>query len=1178
MHALVGQWASDSQFLPMLAIVATQIALLVLSAGILTRLNSITGTCKHRIWIGVTVLLFSLLPSYLIAPSWLATRLSIPIAFDVLEVEVIDEKFGQAATVNSFAQQAERRSSIAPTFERTSLDAVAAGSIPTKDDNGLQNGQHDVNASGIQGNAINAPARPAVMYDGQTVSRIETIETDYVAANKPLVDETLAAKHSQRVFVMVAVIYFVVCSYLLSRLGVGWWRLYQMRLGGKPLDESSLEIARHASKVLRLRCVPKLLSSSSVPTPMSWGIFSPTVLVPDSFASWSPNCRKAVLMHELSHVARRDAFYDLMARLCSLIYWFHPAVYFLGRAVANSREEATDERVIGSGLSPTIYARQLLEVAERCKLVDNRACLPAVSMASCSTIETRVRRILQRNHQHLLSWPRWRTALFLLSVAGLVLFSIPLRLSPSDSATLVAQDKSTKERATTLFERVQSMAIATTSENSRPMTISGVVRNSELIPTEAVVFCLSIKDSSAQLIGRTATDTLGRYSLTLTPSESQRKHLSLYTVDSLNRITGDSSFLFTNANSEALQNVSFALNENTGRVEGELLAPGSQPMSGIKVKVLFFSTPTTNHYACRVDTEPFQFKAISDESGHFVIDGLPADLHAVVTIESDTWDSIVAIVGTSRDTPTVKGNYSKTTNYFAVAAQIKLYPKCDLNGVVVDTEGAPVAGVRIGYQREAITDADGKYTIRRLDPNAWGEDELMDYGEGVGVEPPSDSRFSETYFNLDREQLSSRTIRPVVLQGTWVSGRILSAKSKQPLADIEIRSEKQRGSDPPTSDADGRFRIALQPDQKSLRFAPNWMSNEERQQFQNDPKSRAVRLVDVIDNEPVDLGTILLDVDTEAAKPVTIRVVTIDGKPVSGCKVVLSQYRPSEQARTTRIDQASLVLGNSVEQLVTTDAHGIAVIKPAMGWSVTEPDPRFPPNIRQGGGPRQNLAANTVTVSYPIESPRYFANIAITKDIPEEVVELRLAEGALYSGKVLLNGSPLYGAGVNLGVGISSGSGTAAQILPGTPLQAYTNEQGEYSIYAPAGNLYTIDGLRNFPIRSWGISTNGPRPTATDDPLKFVFADIELASGARKIAGTVVDPQGKPIKGANLSFKRNSQILVYQSANFTGEDGQFISTGLPEGLLILNVRTRSNGSANVELADKQTEIEVVMPR
>ncbi|MCA9194120.1 MAG: carboxypeptidase regulatory-like domain-containing protein [Planctomycetales bacterium] len=1149
MNHLVDQWALDSQFLVLFAIVSTQIALLVLCAGTLTRFNNVSGACKHRIWVGVTLLILGLLPSYLLAPSWLRAGISIPIDFEVVQPVLIDP--GPVAIIDSATRTMETELGpvTSPTVAQRLHNANTIIDLRSETTLASQLDEHQANPNGEELVERNAPTHRLVQSDRGPQSRIEAVGSGGAALSKPAADVKSWVHFSKYGFMLSAVLYIVVCSFLLSRLWVGWWRLNRMCRSGIPLAASSLEIAQQATAALRLKFVPRLVRSLNVPTPMTWGILYPTVVLPDSFETWSLECRKAVLMHELSHIARRDAFFDLIARFCSVVYWFHPAVHFLARALVNSREEATDARVIASGFSPSLYAKQLLEVAERCLLVRNRDCFPAVPMATRSSIEMRVLRILRSTDVHA-DWPSWRTALFGMSVASLLLLSIPFRLLPSVATTLVAQKMTAG--ATTLFERVQSMEIAEAPENAVAWTFEGVVRKSDFTAARAVIFCLSVENSTAILVGKTVTDAHGRYLLSIAATESQREHLKLYAVDSLSHFDGASRRSIANAKSNQSNHISFVLSENTGRVEGELVGPGGRPMIGIKVKVRALYAPTVALNVRDVENAPFEFNSVSDESGHFVIDGLPSNMQATVTIDSDDWDCLDTMVGTSSDTPAVERRWARTMQYFAGSGKIQLLPKSEITGLVVDSQSSPVVGARIRDAAETITttDINGRFTIRRVDPNVWGVIET------VVVEPPSDSRFSKKYVTFDREQLSTRTIEPVVLEGTWVSGRILSTKSKKPLAGIQIQAENYE-RDLPVTDVDGKFRIALAPGERTLRFVPQWMNSTEKKQFQDDSKSRAVRQIDLLDNEPADLGTILLNIDTAAAKPVTIRVVSSDGEPVADCQVVLRQTR----------GLASLVQGNSIGQQILTDTQGFAVVKPAVGWSTTGL------SRTMARGP---LAANLVTVFYPSKSPRFFANLERPEEIPTDVVELKLSEGALYSGRVLLNGSPLVGIAVSLDDRNPSPYG-----IPNSPnsdqLQALTNERGEFAIYAPEENSYAIKSLRHFPYGNWSISTN-LRPSSTDDPLEFVFGDIELACGTRRISGTVVSADGKPIRNAKVRCQRHTQVFVNQSIDHTDDEGRFFLSSLPEGVLTLEVQTSTNDRATFEIAEEQTEIDVVMAR
>src|SRR2546426_2601906 len=64
-----------------------------------------------------------------------------------------------------------------------------------------------------------------------------------------------------------------------------------------------------------------------------------SILLPSEAASWPPDRLRAVLLHELAHVARHDCLALTMGTLALAMYWFHP----LARARQSRSEEHTSE-------------------------------------------------------------------------------------------------------------------------------------------------------------------------------------------------------------------------------------------------------------------------------------------------------------------------------------------------------------------------------------------------------------------------------------------------------------------------------------------------------------------------------------------------------------------------------------------------------------------------------------------------------------------------------------------------------------------------------------------------------------------------------------------------------------------------------------------------------------------
>jgi len=71
----------------------------------------------------------------------------------------------------------------------------------------------------------------------------------------------------------------------------------------------------------------------------------------------------SVFAHELCHVRRRDNVVSALVRVAETLFWFHPAVWLLGRRLQDERERACDEGVV-AGTSPQVYAEALVKTCQ----------------------------------------------------------------------------------------------------------------------------------------------------------------------------------------------------------------------------------------------------------------------------------------------------------------------------------------------------------------------------------------------------------------------------------------------------------------------------------------------------------------------------------------------------------------------------------------------------------------------------------------------------------------------------------------------------------------------------------------------------------------------------------------------------------------------------------------------
>ena len=119
-----------------------------------------------------------------------------------------------------------------------------------------------------------------------------------------------------------------------------------------------------------------------------------TILLPTAWREWDDAKLDAVIAHEVSHVARRDALTQRLSLLHRAIFWFSPLSWWLDRHLADLAEQASDEAALSCGADRKHYARILLGFFETLHAAPGRVWWQGVSMAKAGQAEHRVERIL----------------------------------------------------------------------------------------------------------------------------------------------------------------------------------------------------------------------------------------------------------------------------------------------------------------------------------------------------------------------------------------------------------------------------------------------------------------------------------------------------------------------------------------------------------------------------------------------------------------------------------------------------------------------------------------------------------------------------------------------------------------------------------------------------------------
>jgi bla regulator protein blaR1 len=184
----------------------------------------------------------------------------------------------------------------------------------------------------------------------------------------------------------------------------GWLRIRAAVRSSSPLEFAA---------AVEVRSSPGLLEPGVV------GLFRPVLLLPAGIEDYLTRPQlEAVLAHELCHARRRDNLFASIHMIVEAIFWFHPAVWWIGARLVEERELACDEGVLSLGSEPRVYAEAILSV---CKLYMESP-LVCVSGVTGADLRKRIEAIMTNRFALRLNFAKKAA----LAVAGMAAVSAPI--------------------------------------------------------------------------------------------------------------------------------------------------------------------------------------------------------------------------------------------------------------------------------------------------------------------------------------------------------------------------------------------------------------------------------------------------------------------------------------------------------------------------------------------------------------------------------------------------------------------------------------------------------------------------------------------------------------------------------------------------------------------------------
>ncbi|MCW3054499.1 MAG: blaR0 [Chthonomonadales bacterium] len=145
--------------------------------------------------------------------------------------------------------------------------------------------------------------------------------------------------------------------------------------------------------------VPEMRTSTEIESIYLAGLRRPVILLPDAYTTdFDATALRAILAHEIAHIALRDTWWTWGARLLCTVCWMQPLLWLLCREREQVCEEVCDMAALTQDCSPHAYAACLVALAERLTNTRSPRLLASGVVGFRSSIGQRVEQILRGSH------------------------------------------------------------------------------------------------------------------------------------------------------------------------------------------------------------------------------------------------------------------------------------------------------------------------------------------------------------------------------------------------------------------------------------------------------------------------------------------------------------------------------------------------------------------------------------------------------------------------------------------------------------------------------------------------------------------------------------------------------------------------------------------------------------
>ncbi len=136
-----------------------------------------------------------------------------------------------------------------------------------------------------------------------------------------------------------------------------------------------------------------LLICQRIAGPVAIGVLRSVIILPAAALSHlSPEQLEVVIAHELAHIRRADYLWNMLQTMVETLFFFHPAVWWLGNRTRQLRELCCDDEAVAACGDPMVYATALLQLEEQRAL---RIRLAMAFHGNTGSLKSRILHILE---------------------------------------------------------------------------------------------------------------------------------------------------------------------------------------------------------------------------------------------------------------------------------------------------------------------------------------------------------------------------------------------------------------------------------------------------------------------------------------------------------------------------------------------------------------------------------------------------------------------------------------------------------------------------------------------------------------------------------------------------------------------------------------------------------------